>query len=283
MTNWQKNGKKRIGASVLLFLFAIGFGSSAFFAAPKAARAQISAIETNPVITAWYAGAIKEQTFDKVLLEAAVVTLVNSTNYFTQQIAYQMALSILGDCPGQKSCWDSKAIGQMFREAALGAVGEALGTLNQELGLQKLGFDLCRPNLNMALKIQLGLLDEFKPPPPKCSWETISNSYSALAESLDSGKFLENMKPQFVPGQSPIGVQVGIVDGIWVARKEAEREATMKRLTEASSGGGFSDLRDQSSGRVKSPGAVTKAEFESMRKQRSGEKGQEATERANAG
>ncbi len=281
MTTWQKSGKKRFGASVLLFLFAVGFGATTLFSAPKPVNAQVSVL--NPDIMAWYQGSLAKESVGSAILEAAVVALVNSTNYFAQQIAYQMALSILGDCPGQKSCWDSKAIGQMFREAALGAVGEAIGTLNEELQLQKLGFDLCRPNLNMALKIQLGLLDEFKPPPPKCSWETISNSYSALAESLDSGQFLENMKPQFVPGQSPIGVQVGIVDGIWVARKEAEREATMKRLTEASSGGGFSDLRDQTSGRIKSPGSVTKAEFESMRKQRSGEAGQEATQRANAG
>lgn len=281
MTNWHKGGKRRIGASILLFLFAVGFGASTLFSSPKPVNAQVSVL--NPDIMAWYQGSLVKDSIGSTLLEAAVVALVNSTNYFSQQIAYQMALSILGDCPGQKSCWDSKAIGQMFREAALGAVGEAIGSLNEELQLQKLGFDLCRPNLNMALKIQLGLLDEYKPPPPKCSWETISNSYSALAESLDSGQFLENMRPQFVPGQSPIGVQVGIVDGIWVARKNAEREATMKRLTEASSGGGFSDLRDQTSGRIKSPASVTKAEFQDLRDQRSGTSARASTERANAG
>ncbi|MEY4745255.1 MAG: hypothetical protein RL272_1200, partial [Candidatus Parcubacteria bacterium] len=252
---------RRLKATFMLGLLSFALATSAFFDV-KPARAQytdpITSIQTT-VTNVW-------TTIKDAFVEAAVTALVNGVNYFGSQMAYTLAVALTSDCPGQVVCWNSKAFEDGFKQAWQGAIGEAVGTLSQQGGFQKLGFDLCNPSIKFALKIQLGALDEIKPPPPKCDFNALTQNWSNFKDSVTSGEVLKGLKPTFERGQSGLSIALGAQSGLYEVKEEAKKADVMKRIMDAAAGGGFSDVRDPVSGRAKAPSSVTHEQFQAMRK-----------------
>lgn len=252
---------RSVKEGIALALFAFVF-AAAGFAAPRAVNAQM-AVADAPVLGALVGSDVKRDVLD-VIVESATVAVTNAVNYFTSQLAYQLAVSITSDCPGQKNCWTTKAWNQNLKEAAQGAAGEAIGSLSQEL----LGSDfLCSPNVDFVLKIQLGLMRDNKPK-PRCDFKAISESWSTLYKSVESGDLLKKLVPVFEPGQSPLGYSIDVMDGMYERKDKAEQEAIMNKLADAAAGGGFSGVADVISGRVKAPQTVVKKQFEQAYEER---------------
>lgn len=262
-------------ASFLLFVLTIGAVSSFALATPKPAYAQyvdpITSIQTT-VSNVW-------STLKEGLVQGAGVAILNGANYFLQQLAYQAAVALTSDCPGQVVCWDSKSFEKGFEQAWQGAIGEAVGTLSAAGGFDKLGFNLCKPptlnnEFDFSLNIQLGLLDEVKPPAPKCDWNALKKNYSDAASSLTNVKLLTSVSVQFTPGQAPLSAGLKARGAILDKAAAASAAMQVKSLTDASAGGGFSGITDKVSGRVKSPPAVTSEEFKRSEKEGKGESAQ---------
>ncbi|HTK04012.1 MAG TPA: hypothetical protein VL500_00340 [Candidatus Eisenbacteria bacterium] len=261
-TNGPGRSGRRTIATFLLFLFAFVLASSTLLGGPRKANAQY----TDPITSVQTTTTNVWTTIKDAFVEAAVTAVVNGVNYFTSQLAYTAAVALTSDCPGQVVCWNSKAFEDGFKQAWQGAIGEAIGTLSTQGGFTKLGFDLCNPSIKFSLKIQLGALDEIKPPPPKCDFNAIASNWSNFKDSVTSGEVLKGLKPTFERGQSPLSVALGAQNGLYEVKEEAKRADVMKRIMDASAGGGFSDVRDPVSGRAKAPSSVTHDEFQRMKK-----------------
>src|SRR3989338_8010759 len=78
-----------------------------------------------------------------VVVNGAVVAVINGLNYFAQKIAYDTAVFIASGGKGEGTLFESKNIGTALADTALGAAGEALGSLS-EFGFA--GFNLCDPS-----------------------------------------------------------------------------------------------------------------------------------------
>src|SRR5690606_27357361 len=106
------------------------------------------------------------------------------------------------------------AFDQGFREAWQGALGESIGSLSEQTGLTALGFNLCDPGIDFTLRIQLGLLDELKPPPPRCDFNNIVNNWEDFVSVSSNEDVLRGLQPTFQQGQSPLAVSLGVMDGL---------------------------------------------------------------------
>ena len=256
--------KRTLKLSALLAMFVAGVVTTTMLAVPKPALAVLPVADAP--LTSLIAGNAVSDKITDLLVESAVVAVVNGANYFTQQLAYQAAKALTSDCPGQVACWDSKGFKDGFKQAWQGAIGESIGSLSQ--GLFGNNF-LCDPGLP-ALAIQLSFMQEIAPTPPKCDFDQLTKNWDSIATSFSTGAILNKLKPQFSLGQSPLSISIaalGIKEDII---SNAQRDDVINTLKDAASGG-FSPITDPVSGRVKSPGAVTQEEY---RRSKNGEDSQ---------
>lgn len=272
----KKSQVRKARISALLFFFSFAIVTSALFAAPRpvsaqipvtdaAVQAQLSTLNTSVsnVSSQTTSTNIFTQVKD-IAVEAATMAVVNAASFFSQQIAYSLAVSLTSDCPGQKPCWDSKAFLDGFNQAWKGAVGEAVGTFSEQAGFDRLGFNLCKPAIpGVTLKIQLGLLQGMsdKPKPPRCDFDQIVSNYKDFAGSLNTRDLLKKVSIQFEPGQSPLSVTLRVNDRIEKTILDKQTEAIVKKLADAAAGGGFGDVIDPVTKRIKTPAIAVKEEF----------------------
>ncbi|MFH2063022.1 MAG: hypothetical protein ABIJ46_02595, partial [bacterium] len=274
---------RRLAAACLLFVFGVGLALPALFANARPALA----FPTEDIVTETQTTVVNVfNTIKDNLVEGAVSALVNGANYFLSKMAYELAVSLTSDCPGQTVCWDSTNLKSGLENAWKGAVGEAVGTLSEVGGFSEIGFNLCDPsNPLTALRIQVGVLDSAggaAATEPRCSFQSIRDNWSSLQDELTSDEALDAFMPQFSPGQSGLGVALGIFGRTEQLESDALAEATLKRITQAAAGGGFSDVVDPVSGRILSPSSVVKSGFERMEKEKE-EAPRESQERTSAG
>lgn len=249
---------RRAGAAFLLFLFGFALSATTFFAAPAPANAQF----VDPVTSVQTTTTNVWSTLKDAFVEGAVSALYNGVNYFTSQIAYTLAVSLTTDCGGNIVCWNSKEWDKGFEDAWKGAIASGISTLSDQGGFTALGFDLCAPNLNATLNLQLGLMQEVKPTPPRCNFDDIAKNYKNIAESASSGELLKSLKPTFSQGQSPVSAQLGVLGGKIGLQANAKLDQMMNRLMSAGAGG-FQCVTDKISGRCTAPGAVPLEQYRS--------------------
>jgi len=268
----------RLGASFLLFVVAV-IVSAPLLLAPKPAQAfpteDIVTETQTTVVNVW-------NTLKDNLVEGAVSALVNGANYFLSKLAYEAAVALTSDCPGQVVCWDSKGFSEGLTDAWQGAVGEMVGTLSEEGGFSELGLNLCSPpSPDVSMNIQLGILNEVEPPEPSCDFNAIAENWTNWSDQLTSEETLEAMMPAFEPGQGSLSVALEVLGHSYDASTEAAETAALKRLAESGTGG-FSDIIDPVSGRVLSPGSVVQKGFEKMETEKD-EAPREAQQQMSAG
>ena len=269
----------KMAATFLLFVLGIGLALPFLLARPKPAYA----FPTEDIVTETQTTVVNVfSTLKDNLVEGAVSALVSGASYFLSKMAYELAVSLTSDCPGQSVCWDSSNLKDGLKDAWQGALGEAVGTLSEEGGFSEIGFNLCAPsNPLSSMRIQVGLLDAAgaAPAKPRCSFQSIRDNWSSLSDQFTSGEALQAFMPQFSPGQSGLSVALGVFGHTQKVESDALVESTLKRITQAAAGGGFSDVADPVSGRILSPSSVVKTGFERMEneKEEAPRKGQETT------
>lgn len=275
----NKRFKGRLGASFLLFVLGLLISAPFLLIAPKPAQA----FPTEDIITETQTTVVNVwNTLKDNLVEGAVSALVNGANYFLSKLAYEAAVALTSDCPGQVVCWDSKGFKEGLEDAWQGAVGEMVGTLSEEGGFSELGLNLCEPpNPEISMTIQLGLLNEVQPPEPSCDFNAIADNWTEFGETLTSEETLRGMLPAFEPGQGSLSVSLEVLGFSIDESSRASEQAAMKKIAESGSGG-FSDIIDPVSGRILSPGAVTQKGFEKMETEKD-EAPREAQQQMSAG
>jgi len=132
-----------MAATFLLFVLGIGLALPFLLARPKPAYA----FPTEDIVTETQTTVVNVfSTLKDNLVEGAVSALVSGASYFLSKMAYELAVSLTSDCPGQSVCWDSSNLKDGLKDAWQGALGEAVGTLSEEGGFSEIGFNLCAPS-----------------------------------------------------------------------------------------------------------------------------------------
>jgi hypothetical protein len=217
-----------------------------------------------------------KRPLEDLLVEGAVTAAVGAGNYFFSQLAYSAAVALTSECPGQKVCWDSKSFTDGFTQAWQGAVGDAIGRFGEAFGV-----NLCNPSF--ALQIKLGLLSELRPPPPKCDFNAVANNWRNFANTLTTPQALVQLSAQFSStNTAPLNSALDGYAKILQVEVGAQRDYTVKKLTDASAGGGFSGINNPVSGRTLSPPDAVKVEFEQQQRNKTAAK-QEYSAQAVAG
>ncbi len=207
---------KKFGLAAILasFVFAFVFGLALF--SPKPAQAQL--VTSNPDVMGWLTGQTVKDTqksfLEKVKTEGLLMVasmLMNGLNYFLNKIAYDMAVYLAAGDFGQGPFASSENFGNYLAQTAGDALGEALYTLSEDLGL-----DLCNlPDLRLDLMLKLGFHFNYGPPTPRCTWQQLKSAYN-----------VENIRSKYASQEglaSRLGMGVQVEDsdfGVWFSGKE---------------------------------------------------------------
>src|SRR3989344_4157590 len=260
--------KKRRLPTILLAILSLGLTSSLPISTPRPAFAS----PTNDLLGAVFsvAGTVWK-VVKEFVVPAAGTAVMNGLSSFMNRLAYQAAGGLTSDCPGQKPCWESMGL-DMVKSAGEGAIGDFVGSLSDAKGMEKLGFNLCKPpsldGSKFMMNVQLGMLDEAKPGKPKCDFNEMLSAYKDLARSLDLSdpkvreKYMGGISIGFTPGQAPLSMAISANLAMQTKKAEEAHKQEQKLLMEASAGGGFKAIEDPVTGEQKSPPAAAKKEFE---------------------
>ncbi|MFA5128179.1 MAG: carbohydrate binding domain-containing protein [Patescibacteria group bacterium] len=249
---------KKFGLSAILsiFVFVTIFGS--LFFAPRPARAQMDANITN-AFRAWQVkGTVQEvkQTLKEKAQFMFMTALMNGLNYFANKIAYDMGVWLASGDWGQGPFSSGKSFGSYMAQVAGDSLGEMLGSLSEDLGL-----NLCDlPDLRLDLALQLGFHFAYNEPKPKCSWQQLRAAYNP-----------ENVYSKYASREGladRIGLGVNVKDtdmGIWFKSKETIDAYTEEQVAGASGedarGEGISAMTEIISGKQVTPAAAMKQEM----------------------
>lgn len=221
--------------------------------APRPAYAQF----TDPTAAANHAADKIEQFLTRTLVDGVVVALVNGVNQFMQQMAYQMAMSIVSGCVGQGSCFSTENLGSMVKNAGMAAAGEAIGSLSESIG-----FDLCDPGLSIRFALQLGVL-EMHQPKPKCDMNDVINNWDQAIQSMSDLDTYKAMWGGFQPGQSPLSASFMVMDKEITFEREQKDQAEFNRTLQDLAGGGYTPITDPVTGNVLAPAGSVRYTAES--------------------
>ena len=241
---------------LILTLFLACFVSISFFAA-SAKPASAQWVVTNPDLTALEIQKRVEKTIGATLMQTGTIALVNALNYFVQKLAYDAAVWVASGGSGQKPLFDGKSVGDYFKDTALNAAGDFIGTLSEGT-LGKLRFNLCAPKLpTLFIKIKLGLASAYQAPTPKCEWNQVYSNWDTFVSSVSTGEVLKNVGFMFEGGQSELGVAFEL-NSIAIAKSEQVRqESIIERLNNK----GWKSVTDIVTGKVTTPTDVVRESF----------------------
>lgn len=251
----SKNTRSRLAGVMLVTVLAVTA------LAPVPAKAQFATADVNQGI----ANAMNEV---KTGVVAGVTAgLIDAANYFVSNMAYQVALSIMGDCPGQKSCWSSKNWNTILRESAENAAATAITSAADASGLTGMGFNVCNPGLPaINLRFQLGLLGEEKPAAPRCSLSQITTGWDNMYSSLKDSDLKSLLNVSVAPGQSPMSFGLSAYTYKYEKKQEDTRTKYEDWATNKIAAQGFTDVKDPVSGRVMTPGSMVAQQMQNSEK-----------------
>ncbi len=257
--------KRKITAIVLLLFLAVNIMSGVFLYAPKKASAQICPF---CAIGPWGKAADVPgvlETIGKTIADIAVMAFLSVVNNLItmtlQQLAYDLAEAAATGSPGQGSVFAQDGWSNFGDKVA----GEAFGSLNESLnlatggGLQKLGLDLCNPDPQLLLNIQLGLAVEgkFTRPEPQCDWNDIKSNWGSLKDEMNNGEILKRIGASFDISNSDMGIALGINESIITG---IDKETTAA-INERMEGQGWLPVKEVISGDIKTPAQMAKKEL----------------------
>jgi hypothetical protein len=199
------------------------------------------------------------ETIFTSLSRAAMVGLFNAFQTFLGQLAYDAADYIATGGSGQSATFYKKGPGQYFQDVASDAAGEFIGSLSNEDFFRTAGFNLCRPDARVLLRVQLslgnffpGLQGRFQRPQPKCDFKDIVNNYDQLYQSLTNDDVLKNVQLGLNTSASDLGVTFNLLNQF--SKKIATN--VNDSLLARTEGGGFKSVNNLLSGNIKTPSQV---------------------------
>lgn len=148
-------------------------------------------------------------------------------------LAYDTATWIGSGGKGQKPIFVTEGWGTYLENIADNAAGSFIEKLGKEAGFGK--FNLCEPDLNVKVKIGLGLVNYQQPKQPVCTFRKMVKNWD---NSLTSKNFLKDFQNMFEPQSNDLGIALSLQSQFF---ENKEKQATIAK-TELEAKRGWLDV-----------------------------------------
>ncbi len=178
----------------------------------------------------------------------AAIAFKAAVKNFLNNLAYDTATYLATGDWGQGPMFETRDFGTVVKDAA----DNAAGTFIQQWGEKgPIAFNLCKPNLDIQIKIGLGLEKTQRPTEPACTFTKMTENWDA---ALKDKNFLTKFQDMFNPWSNDLGIALTMQTGM---ENEINKKVNLA-LEEAKKNQGIKDVVDPISKFIKTPGlAVT--------------------------
>lgn len=223
-----------------------------------AATASPSAVVSAPAEATSAIVTITQDNIISPTIQAIIATLsFEAITYVLDTAAYNTAVWLASGANGQTPLVEILTGKDAWKNFGLDVAANAIAGLSKEISnYYDVEFNLCAPpDPLLRLSLQLGIAGNYQPRKPNCDWLSIQDNYmgfyqSALETAEDPSKYmLEKFAESLEPGQNTLSYVVGV--NVTVNDKVAEDKGIL--FQEYLSKGGFKDVVDVVTGKVKTP------------------------------
>ncbi|NBS67464.1 hypothetical protein EBT31_00930 [bacterium] len=277
--NFNGFAKKLFAAWMVIFFIATPIAGA------RIAYAQNSTVADAPRVLEWIKNAVTD--FITNTMQAAIVTaLVNAVSFAADRLAYDAAVRIVTGGSAEEPLFDGTPDGEYLKELAMGAAGEAIGSLSETIedagGLLS-NFDLCAPSTPyILLQFKLGIKGVFDRPEPKCDFNKMfgeEGTWQAFIADLEGYKapfknqlVLAELANMYDPQKAEFGAGLGVYTDVFGETTFLPLIGVQKKLND----GGFKDVVDFITGNVETPADILSTQVKDAQKN-SGDVRQQAT------
>lgn len=243
----QKFLKIILGCFILLFIFSLSLFSvnqakAQPFAPPGGTSALWSSPTLNSILTA-DTGQQKitlTQWLKNFATQAARWAKENAWSTLYQKtlsqalniIAYDTATWLGTGGKGQKPLFITEGWGEYLSDVADDAVGSTIERIGKEWD-----FDLCAPDAVLKGRIGLGLVSQYRPARPACTFSEMKKDWE---EELSRPDFLSRFQDMFNPVSNDLGISLSLQTKVIEEQKLAEERKKLDRQES----GGWLDIRN---------------------------------------
>lgn len=170
---------KKIIFTIFLAMFAL-----TGVVTPRPANAQLAngVVIINTVKWVWEK---VEKVYDVVQGIVGAELSNRTVGMFLDHLAYEIATELAEGGAGGKPQFRTVSLKKSLANAGDKALGEFIGELTTK-GFDELGINLCDPSLLLKLSATLALLDEAKPPQPKCDWQKVLQGWKSFDQKTQA-------------------------------------------------------------------------------------------------
>lgn len=195
--------------------------------------------------TMWEALQTAWKNKGEFLSETAAIAYRTGVRYLLTTLANDVGEWIGGGGKGQSRLNRVDSVGDYIKEAADSAGGLIIDDIMRKGYLR--GFNVCEPNLDLQLAINLGLAN-FEPPIPECKFSTLKQNWE---REIRKDNFLPDFRDSFRPNQNDLGIAFTMQSNLLNLQKELGQYAEWTRMET----GPFKDVTDLVTGKIRTPGS----------------------------
>lgn len=224
---------------------------------PARAAAPTAVVSDIPGTLKWLWERVKDAASKSLIVASKTAADIAVTNMI-QRVAYDTATFLASGGEGQKPLFFTEGWGPYLKQVGESTVADFVGILSEEVGFDALGLNLCEPNINVRLFFTMGILQQFTPPTPRCTFKQITDNWSSLS-LVSSTDALRALNEMFRPGGNDLGAYLTINDAVTARIFDAEKAAENDRREAA----GFRSVTTKS-GAIKTPGTLVEEEAKEL-------------------
>ncbi len=190
---------------------------------------------------------LKDKAWD-ALKRAAAVSIHTGLKTLASRYAHDIAVKVATGLAGQKPAFETRTPLQLLEDTANSTLGLFIENLGK--GLWGEQFSLCEFDVNIRLKIGLGLYRDFyTPPQPECGWEEMLANFKDLKD--------QDVNQYFQASISPYSSEAGAVLVLGTNLLEESERKQQSSIGDYIAKQGWLDFRDPSD-QVKTPAETYK-------------------------
>jgi len=181
----------------------------------------------------------------KELKKSGAIAYKAAIKNFLNSLAYDMASYLATGDKGQAPMFQTQGWGGYLQNAADNAAGTFIEAFGRE-GLGGVKFNLCNPNFDVLLRINLGLVQSVRPRKPVCTFSQMTKNWDNALRDKD---FLPKFQDMFNPWSNDLGIALTVQTGM----ESAISKKVNSDIKDREEGEGFKAVTDSISGYIKTP------------------------------
>lgn len=184
--------------------------------------------------------------------DAANATAFKKTlRAYFQRLAYETAVYVATGDKGQAPMFQTDNVADFLTNQVDNVAGfyiESLGSaMGKEFGVGEL--NLCEPSLQFKIKLVGGLIDDYGPQKPDCTFTKMKENWE---EEIGRKDFLDRFSTYFGMQGNDLSTSLAVHSDLMEKTQKAERDAILETLKNA----GIKDVTDPVTGKIKTPGSI---------------------------